>query len=171
MSCSGRGECFEQGDDGRYNESHRHLICDKGCTLIRCPNFEYCGEILPEQFLDCFHGRCFSCDLNFGKNLTFADDIDCTVCLETTRGVKRVNCDHYSCIKCFQESHKSQTYFPVPEYTYSDDEDHSEDDPLIVEYHIKLDEWEDREAEEYEKRKYLRTGLHIKKTFINKKYL
>lgn len=158
MSCSGRGCCFEQTGSGPsgYDDNHRYLDCDKGCTLQKCPNFEYCGEILPQWVIDCHHGRCFNCNLTFNKDLTFIDNIECPICLDVKRGVQRVNCLHYSCIECFKESFRN-SFFPPPEHPYSDDEEHPDDDPLIIQYNNRYDEWEHREEIEYEKRNGLRS--------------
>jgi len=38
--------------------------------------------------------------------LTFEDNIECPVCLETKRGVTNINCDHCVCVDCFREMHR-----------------------------------------------------------------
>lgn len=84
---------------------------EPGVMHIKCKNWEVCGTGLPEWWWEC-KGRyvCTNCDMGRwakwkgGKGvLEFKEDVYCTVCFETKRGVSEPRCSHFtSCIECFK---------------------------------------------------------------------
>ena len=155
MSCSGRGDCFKQDDDGNYKQDFKDH-CDRDCALMKCPNFKFCNQELPEWLLGCHGGRCYHCNITFYRNLEFRGISECPVCLEEKETIKRINCEHSTCIDCFRESFRT-SFYPQPEYPYPDEDDHPENDPAVQRYNALYDLWEMMESQEYERRAYLRS--------------
>lgn len=129
---------------------------------VKCPNYIVCGSMLPEWVLCCHSGTCRSCNVKYGtwkrkigkgNILTFIDNIECPVCLETGRGVQQVFCDHYLCINCFKtmyekdytRDYSKEPPFPYPElkaaYYDQDNDDKWKEYPLITKWQDKWDEW------------------------------
>lgn len=104
------------------------MNCSQG--IIRCVNFEICEtDYLPSDWHITSNGRplCINCDMMFGAwkggkhcgILTFVDDNECCVCLESKRNVILPNCSHSVCISCFKRMYYGKDYielpFPFPE--------------------------------------------------------
>lgn len=124
---------------------------------VRCPNFEVCDGRMDSQLRTCVNCT-FRRIVRHKKDiLTFADDIDCPVCLECKRGVMNINCDHYVCIECFRELHKVE----------------SEDDPPPFPCDAMIEEDYDENPEKYENDTIINTWLECCKVYYNevdKKY-
>ena len=106
---------------------------------VPCPNFEVCDEYMDPRMRTCIHCS-FRRIVNSKKDiLTFKDNIECPVCLETKKGVTNINCDHYVCIDCFHEMHRyiedgegpPFPYDETIEEDYDNNPDKYENDPII----------------------------------------
>jgi hypothetical protein len=110
-------------DDGCFGEP--------GGKGIKCKNYELCKTVLPLWWYDCKGCYiCTICDVQFGTwssgdtimtgkgALEFKDDIECPVCLETTRGVTPPNCEHFICIHCFKRCYYGNDEPKDPEFPY-----------------------------------------------------
>lgn len=75
------------------------------CETVPCPNFEVCGNRHPQYLMNCWRGRCSTCDMALGKHTLVIDDdpSDCCVCYETKRLVTFPGClrAHKMCGACF----------------------------------------------------------------------
>lgn len=101
--------------------------------------------------------------------LTFVDEIECPICLETAAGVVQPKCQHALCVECFRrcwngdESRTGEPVFPYPDFEdeYYDQPIGQENpiweaDPLIIEFHRAWNEWDDQREDKYENEKNLR---------------
>jgi len=121
---------------------------------IKCKNYELCERVLPTWWFECKgHYLCINCAMMFGM-LTFSDNVECPICLETGRGTTQPNCTHKICIQCFKRAHygdddiENQPIFPYPdkEEEYYDDQDNPKwdrDYPLIKKYSDDWKTWDD----------------------------
>lgn len=86
---------------------------------------------------------------------------------EGIEGVNLPNCEHSICISCFKRCFKGdQDKENEPSFPYSKEleEQYHENqenplfanDPLIIEYNRKWNEWDDRNVEKYEQEENLR---------------
>lgn len=146
---------------------------------LKCLNFELCGETLPEWWLECKPKLiCTNCDIMFGswKNdeffkkgrgvLNFYDDIDCPICLETSRGVSFPCCDHCACLSCFKRifypCYDNEPPFPLPELEdeYNNDplinNPKWDNIPLIKKWRLEWNKWDDNINSKYEYEEFLR---------------
>jgi hypothetical protein len=153
---------------------------------LKCLNFELCGETLPEWWLECKPKLiCTNCDIEFGSwksdimfgswncdkivkkgrgILNFYDDIDCPICLETSRGVSFPCCDHCVCISCFKRifypCYDNEPLFPLPELEdeYNNDPDNPiwDNIPLIKKWRLEWNKWDDNINSKYEYEEFLR---------------
>ncbi len=134
---------------------------------IKCKNYELCEAVLPTWWFECKENYlCTNCDMLFGL-LRFSDDVECGICLESTRGVSHPNCDHKLCIQCFKRSYygdkcmETEPKFPYPdiEHAYFDDQENPQwniDYPLIKAFNEAWNQWDDDRQDKYENEEYLR---------------
>jgi len=175
-TCDGKGICLTQNTDCNTYGKYPDVLCEHNCQPISCPNGEVCGYQAQQWYLDCHRGTCWNCKTMFGKILTFVDDTDCPLCMETTRCVIQPNCTHPTCISCFKRcmygEHLPEPNFPYPKeieeqyykeldesdiYTYSDINDKWHCDyPLLVEYDRQLELYNFCKEQKFESEKNLR---------------
>lgn len=129
---------------------------------IKCKNFAICGSILPEWWFECKgHYICTNCDMMFGKELNFIENIECLICFENETCVSQPKCIHTMCIKCFKRCYfgdddaKNEPNFPYDkniedDYFENMNEPKYENDELIKYWNMKHNEWEDNKNEKYE---------------------
>lgn len=161
-------------------------IEDMYSKRLRCANHELChyddpmpGGYLPDLWHIWVEGKplCINCHMMFGtwnQNdgvkhtgkgvLDFKDNIECPVCLDTTRCVSQPRCEHWICLGCFR-----RCYYPVriphPEFPYPEIEDEYDEDPdnekwneypEIAKWNDEVNRLLDIEEEQYEIEEYLR---------------
>jgi len=150
--CTGNGVCLLQYGNHDY---YRSYDCSHQCKLISCPNCEICYTQNPKWVQDCHNGRCFNCDLTFGKNLEKSNILlECPVCLET-KTLYLLDCNHQLCATCMQKIYfpgitKEHKLYEINEYTPSqyygtdeadtDDNEESEEENFIQELLEELNE-------------------------------
>ena len=75
------------------------------CTCIRCNNFAMCHTWVPPDMLASNGGICPSCEMMWGKKLTFRfpppGEI-CCVCMGTEQQIQFKQCQHWSCTQCMR---------------------------------------------------------------------
>lgn len=129
-SCPGNGECFKPNANIKYhNPKNDDVTCDHQCTIQICPNYKLCNRSAPKWLFDAHHGRCWTCNLTFGIDLTFSDQrIECPICfVQTETSVAFPGCmkQHFICTKCFWNHHitgyQDETY-PEEERDWEEDE-------------------------------------------------
>jgi hypothetical protein len=157
-------------------ERANHIHTHEDGVGIKCNNFEICETVLPLWWFDvkaCY--ICTNCDILFGKwenklckgVLKFDDDIDCTICFDTSRGVSYPNCNHKICIACFKrcfygnDDSQNEPAFPYPDieemyYKNPDDTKWITDFPLLKEYHQEWNRWDNAKQKQYDKEDNLR---------------
>lgn len=144
---------------------------------IKCANFEVCDAWMGVECLSLKSGvLCTNCDIlfsdwkngNYGKGvLNFKNNIECPICIETKKCVKYLNCDHYICVddfkRCFygDKDLKNEPPFPYPEleddyYKKNQDHPYYENDPVIIKYHEKWNEWCVSVDQKHDSETYLR---------------
>jgi hypothetical protein len=133
---------------------------------IPCPNYEVCESLMDPRMRTC--GNCSFRRIVLKKNdlLSFKDDIECPVCLDTKRGLQGLNCNHYVCIDCFKECHKcgddDQSAQPPFPYDSNIEEDYDENpekydgDPIIKVWEDCMSVYCKEKEDEYETRSNLR---------------
>ena len=118
-----------------------YLLCPHNgkCVLKECPNFKMCGAKIPHDVLNCFNGRCFECDLQFGCNLSIREtsDEEYAICLNDKQTfIKFPHCIHETCVNCFKTIHQINN---GPVITLQHDEESLDDDVLLaIEYFITV---------------------------------
>lgn len=96
------GECLAQAgfQDNKY---YRHRECLEKCQLIKCPNWELCGQASSSRFFNCHGSKCNYCNMQFGRNLQFTKETkECPVCLEDKELFVKWQCVHDLCLSCFR---------------------------------------------------------------------
>lgn len=117
--CFGDGTCLLQCDN--LEDYYRSYHCPHECRLIACPNYEICSCQIPEWLYNCHNGRCYSCNLTFGKNLEKNKDLsECPVCLEN-EALYSLDCNHQLCAMCMQKIYlpniiKEHKLYEISEY-------------------------------------------------------
>ncbi|MFK5969036.1 MAG: hypothetical protein QM487_02795 [Candidatus Marithrix sp.] len=140
-------------------------------VVIKCKNYEICDSILP---VHSGNYLCTTCHINFGTwgvmpngnngkgFLPIYDNVKCSFCLESKRGIVQPKCDHLLCIGCFKNryfgdrSKYVEPLFPYPdiEDDYYDDQEidkWNEEYPLIKTYTEEWNDWDEKycKIEEY----------------------
>lgn len=116
--CPGNGYCLSQQTVDTY---YRPASCSHMCSPIPCPNWNLCQRALPQQVLDCYQGRCFQCDLTFGRNLVIEHpapfDFECPICMHSnvSTRVQWPDCIHWYCQECFYRLWFDNTWQTHPE--------------------------------------------------------
>lgn len=177
--CNGRGECFAQNCVGVFDKL---FDCEHNCQLIKCPNFRICEKSLPQQFIDCYHGLCASCNVLFGPRrggkgiLEFKSNTECPICLEEKcDSVSFPKCSHFVCIDCFkrmwwlgEDVEPGEPQFPYSDEVWDEFEDLEleGDQSKLTQFHIKYplvntffeahNQWQDLQEEKYEAETNLR---------------
>ena len=132
---------------------------------IKCKNYEVCNAVLPTWWFECKSNYlCTNCHMGFGKELTFYENKECSICLESKKSVSYLHCNHCICTDCFKRcfygDDTGHPSFPYPEIEDEYFEDYENpkwiDYPLIQLYHNQVNIWEDRRIEKYENEQYLR---------------
>lgn len=148
---------------------------------IKCKNYEVCNAVLPMWWYDC--KGCYLCtnwvsqfatwsNPEYGvyrtgkRELTFADDIECPVCLEIKRCVSQFNCDHYICIGCFKRCYygddSGRPAFPYSDEVweeYSNDRENPKWDieyPLLRQWDKDDDAWDEKHMAQFNEEVNLR---------------
>jgi len=145
-TCKGDGECIVSKHIDGYEMSCKH-----NCKPRTCLNFLVCNSNQENSIMVLGSELCFSCDVAFGKTLTFLEKADCQICLSRDiQSVKRLKCDHALCFTCFKKAHygdpPKQPVFPYTkevEYEYLDDKWGTKwnEDPLIKQYDTDYITW------------------------------
>lgn len=129
-----------------------------------CNNYEICENIVPTWWNDnkC-NNLCLNCQMLFGfwiehngrehigkGLLTFIDNIECPICLETKRCVSQPRCDHYCCIECFKRCYygREMPEFPYPEM---ENEYYEDMENTNYDYNRKWDNYREK-IDEYNKK-------------------
>lgn len=98
-------QCFIQGGNGGYVRT-KECPHDGRCSLKSCPNFLVCAGREPIDVMN-EGGRCYQCEIGFGKNLEFrvtATSERCHECKKPSNWfVQFHDCHHEACISCFKE--------------------------------------------------------------------
>jgi hypothetical protein len=126
---------------------------EPGVMEIKCKNWDVCGTGLPEWWWQCKgHYICTGCDTIWGKwiggkgVLEFKEDVYCTVCFETKRGVSEPRCSHFtSCVDCFKRRMYGKELVMIPwPYDESIREEYNQDpsDPKWNTEYPLIDAWE-----------------------------
>lgn len=174
--CNGDGSCLTQTDEENGYEKRDDILCDNNCKPIKCPNFIICNVLLPKWVSYCHNNLCTNCDILFGL-LKITDNIKCPICLENTKGVKLLKCNHHLCIKCFKRCYYGDDDLDnEPIFPYSADIEDKYFDlwaptekerikqknefyqkyPLIQKYNLEYNLWDDNKQLKYESEKSLR---------------
>ena len=111
------------------------------CTVIDCPNIRICGIRLPRMIMNCYRGRCFNCDITWGRDFIFSlETEDCPICGESNLWcVKQPFCNHKICVDCFKNMGNHEVSHPnlcplcrsgtdCPQWKNTDDFDRMDDD-------------------------------------------
>lgn len=88
--------------DVEYEASHRALDSYTREQGIKCKNYKFCGEVLPDWWWQC-KGKyiCSSCNITWCRELEFREAAECAVCYEVKPQVKFPGtCDHWFCCSC-----------------------------------------------------------------------
>jgi len=173
QQCDGNGECLEQTDDPNTYGKRADFNCAHNCQPIPCCNEIICGSWFPPWF----HGLkkvgiciCFNCNMTFGKKLDIVENVECPMCLETTKCVIQPNCTHPTCVPCFKRCHygeyEPQPQFPYPEEVYDEFENHQLDGhdpaefiaryPLIEKWDKDWKKWDQERDAKYAREQNLR---------------
>ena len=129
-----------------------------------CKNYEFCEKqttgcggcsICPKDL-------CMNCGMMFGKELIFKNDVECSICLETKRGIKQPKCEHATtCVQCFRDCYYGKDYDEL-DFPYSNDVEEEYDEyggldyvpksfidryPLIYEYEEESNRRFDKQQE------------------------
>jgi hypothetical protein len=162
VTCSGDGYCLYQTNDG-YDENTKHsdILCNFQCKPIKCPNFIVCGANYP-KWATSREGTCLNCGISFHGKLVIEQKMqECCICFEEMGfHVKRLNCEHQVCAKCFKrcawgdESREGEPEFPYPdkEEAFLNDEIDQDtwnkfihgDDPLMIQYNKAWSDWDNK---------------------------
>lgn len=89
---------FQEPRDLEYEVSNR----GPNAEGIKCRNFEFCGEVVPEWWWSS-KGRylCSGCYMDWCRKLEFREPAECPVCLEVKPQMKFPgNCNHWFCCSC-----------------------------------------------------------------------
>lgn len=176
LNCKGDGMCLQQDDHPNKYTKNPDYVCSFNCQPVKCPNFLVCGNDDPQCILWCHAGRCYHCDLMFGKwcdssnkgNLIFIDNLEeCCICLDNNKvGVSQPKCEHYICVDCFKECYFAECDIESPPFPYDgsieDEYDDNPDDirwnsdPLIILWRYYCDTEEIERNEWYNDRENLR---------------
>lgn len=93
--------------DGEYKQVSAECQ-DCGGRMKKCPNWHFCHTSHPVQLMNCWGGRCLSCDMTFGRNLVFVDtNAECSICMEYSMDrMVFPGCgnNHTFCISCVKRS-------------------------------------------------------------------
>ena len=168
--CSGRGDCLTQNCDPSVPDlyvKYRDVTCEHNCEPVKCPNFAMCGEIGPKWYFGCHGGRCFHCNMFFGKNLTFPEEPqECPICIDISPCVQQPNCSHAVCIACFRRTrYDGPPREEQPPFPYPDREDEYDslsppaellNDPLVIAWNDQLNLQDDMRSIRYEEEANLR---------------
>ncbi len=104
--CDGTGHCLKKGNKKNEYYQDKDITCEYNCNPIKCPNYLVCKTMEPLYSIQ-QHELCVDCVIMFGEwqggkgKLTFFDTTKCPICLEIKLCVSHSNCNHYSCIECF----------------------------------------------------------------------
>ena len=104
------------------------------CYSVKCKNNKVCNGLLPDRWYE-VRGRylCIQCEKTFGKlnenpgrgELKFTDNIVCLQCNNKCEGVSyprcEPHCDHYLCLKCFDNNWYNYNKIPAPEFPYNEE--------------------------------------------------
>jgi hypothetical protein len=138
--CNGRGECLKQCFCECYDEvsesylpvcicghrDHPKLIggsteydvyckpdCPKKCTLVKCHNFDMCGEKCPQWLLDCDRGMCKNCAVMIGKIKFLNEKDDCPICF-INKDMIEISCGkHKVCLDCWKQWSETGNKIPL----------------------------------------------------------
>jgi hypothetical protein len=111
--CGGLGSCLDRRSDVCHedgvegpNRLPLHGWCGKQeCLPVKCPNYLLCGREDPAVLLDARGHRCFSCSMQFGRDLKFSTPLpgnECPVCFGEGLQLKLPGCTHALCIACYK---------------------------------------------------------------------
>ena len=156
ISCNGTGECLQLNEYTVQYYKVNNVKCKYNCIPIHCPNYIICRSMVPRNVLNYYNGLCYYCDNMFGVAkggkgiLKAVDNVECPICLETTRCVTQPKCEHTICVECFKRCYygdyneKTRPKFPYSkEYEQSYYSDYN--NPLwINDKAVKkwLDDWD-----------------------------
>ena len=138
---------------------------------IKCKNYELCECVLPEwwfertEYYSC--NNCSTWSTNNKGVFKITNNIECPICMEIKKGIKKPNCYHNICICCFKkcyycnESYNIEPIFPYPDIQYEYEKDQKNpkweiDYPLIKLYNEEWNKWDDNRQEKYEIEKFIR---------------
>jgi len=124
---------------------------------IQCKNYKVCGTVLPKWWWEskgCY--LCIHCDMMFGKELDFIENIECPICFDYTQGVSQLKCDHMICIECFKRCYdETEPQFPYPEleeeYVSNPDDPKWQHYPFIHLFYEEWNKWDQYRKEKREK--------------------
>lgn len=168
--CNGDGSCLTQTTDCNTYGKNQDFTCVHNCQPAECPNFAVCGDKSPKWYYRCHDGRCWSCNLTFGKNLTFPEEPrECPICFDTAQSIIQPNCTHSVCVECFKRTRVTgpprtgEPQFPYPdrEDEYFDHDPNEglhplETDPLVQQYHADWKRWDSEWNHRYSEEENLR---------------
>lgn len=92
-------------------------LCPHNCTpdvldLVKCPNYEFCGNWGRQQIFACFEGLCSECAIGIGKLLRFTtNELECPICVDIPRKLVILDChdSHTICTNCWKEIYNKRT--------------------------------------------------------------
>lgn len=140
---------------------------------IKCKNFILCCDVLPEWWVKAKGSYlCLNCDMSFGKwkngkgYLPITKDLECPICFEIKDNISLPFCNHNICIDCFKQCFSYENE-KGPEFPYPEEIGEKYDKgynrlelfreyPLLEQYEIDCEEWEDKRTEKYENSENLR---------------
>jgi hypothetical protein len=144
--CKGDGDCIVSKHIDGYEMSCKH-----NCIPRECLNFSVCNSSQTNSIMIQGSLLCFSCDIAFGKPLTFLHKADCQICSsQKVDAIKRLNCDHALCLTCFKKAHYGEPpvkpVFPYEkkielEYLENEWDPRWNNDPLIKKYQADYSAW------------------------------
>jgi len=89
-SCNGDGEFLT-------NQNCR----SRCCMPIKCRNYKYCNQKIPEWVTKCHNGMCMGCAILMGRHEYTYESEDCCICLENKIMLILKKCNHKVCNDCW----------------------------------------------------------------------
>ena len=100
------GQCISHLGNNIYETKCRKFACRR---LFQCPNYDVCKKSLPLILLSAYRGRCFDCDLFFGKNLEKKNKGEFPIFLED-KDLLSIYCVHSFCASCIRKATNQKSF-------------------------------------------------------------